>query len=479
MKKAWCLLSLLLVCIYPGLFMYFQNAGESKITDIFSVTGLFLGAALIALFIYYLLFKRIYKAVGMSILTMLMLINFEIFSKLFSVLPYKYLWVAVVCVIMLVAAALLFKKKEDIAEYLNLIVLIAFSALILVNAIPAIPTIYHKLTVEIEKPQILDTIDDKNIDRSELPNIYYLVFDEYGGSENLEAYFDYDNSEFLASLAEKNFNISYNSRNAESIETVTLMPNLLNLSYVANNNMIADERLAYLQEPALFNVMQYLGYDIITCSSIPFLDNSMSVENFEEQEVFEDKAGYFVLKNSIFIHLYNKQVEKKLSSENPEDKSYGDVLIDAFDYYMNLSDNRNHPQFCMGYFQAPHVPFFYKKDGTLNQPEEYENWLNHDNYLEYLEWTNIQIEKVLDMIIEKDSESIIIIQSDHGARYPVHVLELTGEQPFSDDMLLYQNNILNCVYYKGELLNIEGLSGINTVRYILNQQFNTNFEMLD
>lgn len=460
--------------------MYFQNAGESKITDILSVTALFLFVALILFIIFLFIFRNIEKAIGISNINMLILTNFEVLSKVFQWLPYRYIVAVILCLTLLVLVAILIKKKSESAEYLNLMIFILFSTLILVNAIPAIPTIYHKLTLEIEKPQILTSIDENSLDKENCPNVYFLIFDEYGGSENLKQYFGYENSDFKNALSNLGFNISDSSRNSESIETVTLVPNLLNISYVANDSMIADERLAYMNEPVLFDVMKYLGYDIITCSSIPFLDNSMSIKNFEEQEVFEDKAGYFVLKNSIFIHAYNKHIEKKLLSDSPESTSYGDVLINAFNYYIDLAENKSgkKPQFCMGYFQTPHVPFFYKKDGSLNNPNEYENWLNSNNYIDYLEWTNQQILRTVESIIEHDRNSIIILQSDHGARYPIHVLELTGKQPYRDDELYYQNNILNCVYYKGELINIEGYSGINTLRFILNQQFHTNFELL-
>ena len=40
-------------------------------------------------------------------------------------------------------------------------------------------------------------------------------------------------------------------------------------------------------------------------------------------------------------------------------------------------------------------------------------------------------------------------------------------------------NILNSVYYQGKEMDIEGKSGINTLRIVLNEIFMTNYEMLD
>ena len=39
--------------------------------------------------------------------------------------------------------------------------------------------------------------------------------------------------------------------------------------------------------------------------------------------------------------------------------------------------------------------------------------------------------------------------------------------------------ILNCVYDQGKEMDIEGKSGINTLRIVLNEIFMTNYEMLD
>lgn len=39
----------------------------------------------------------------------------------------------------------------------------------------------------------------------------------------------------------------------------------------------------------------------------------------------------------------------------------------------------------------------------------------------------------------------------------------------------YMQNILNCVYYKGETIDIEGENGINTLRRTLNYVFGTDY----
>ena len=89
------------------------------------------------------------------------------------------------------------------------------------------------------------------------------------------------------------------------------------------------------------------------------------------------------------------------------------------------------------------------------------------------------LETSVSNILEKDPNSLIFIQSDHGARYPGQMLIYNGG-PDYDPVLEtpYMQNALNCVYLGGKRLDIEGLSGINTLRTIMNQEFGTDFPML-
>lgn len=475
MKEKKQLFSILSVCLYPNLFMYFQNVKEARIVDILPIMAVFIITAGIVLLITALIMRDMTMAIACTNIIMIIVVNFEILSNLFSRLPHKYIFTMITSCMIIMSFVVLLKKRK-VAANLNFIVGLTFSALIVVNAVPAIPVIIHKMFIEVDKSEILSSIDSIELDTEEKPNIYYMIFDEYGGRRNLNEFFAYDNHDFLEFLAAYNFNISDTSRNEESLDTTVLVPNLLNLSYIVHESMIKEEKMAYMKEPELFKVMQYLNYDIVTCSCWHFLDNSMSIKNFEQQNLFEEKAGYFVLKNSVFIHVYEYVQQQILNHKSEVELS----MQSALQYYKELpyTNRSERPQACIGYFQAPHGPFFYRSDGTLNSPEEYYNWLDNDTYIEYLKWINGNIQEIVESIIEHDSNSIIIIQSDHGARYPIHVEEQTGENTFSAEEYSYQYYTLNCVYYKGEKLNIEGLSGINTLRHVLNEEFNTNLEMI-
>lgn len=136
------------------------------------------------------------------------------------------------------------------------------------------------------------------------------------------------------------------------------------------------------------------------------------------------------------------------------------------------------PTFTMVYTQCPHTPYVVDAEGNPRTTGT-NNHVDQYYYLDQLKWMNSVLEKATANILEKDPDSIIILQSDHGSRFPAHVsgcggypeLDQAAETPT-------MQNIINCVYNRGEALDIDGLSGINTLRTMLNEVFGTELEML-
>jgi phosphoglycerol transferase MdoB-like AlkP superfamily enzyme len=81
----------------------------------------------------------------------------------------------------------------------------------------------------------------------------------------------------------------------------------------------------------------------------------------------------------------------------------------------------------------PHAPYYYNKSGELRPKGE---WVKNDTsfYLEYLEYTNRQLLKLVDSIQKKsDKKAAILLIGDHGVRtnpielpIPYHFQTLTS-----------------------------------------------------
>ena len=57
--------------------------------------------------------------------------------------------------------------------------------------------------------------------------------------------------------------------------------------------------------------------------------------------------------------------------------------------------------------------------------------------------------------------------------------DLYGDSYDPETETIHQQNILNCVYLGGETLDISGLSGINTLRTVLNRLFDLDYDMVE
>ena len=75
--------------------------------------------------------------------------------------------------------------------------------------------------------------------------------------------------------------------------------------------------------------------------------------------------------------------------------------------------------------------------------------------------------RIIENIIENDPEAVVLLMSDHGAR---------SRSEFTIEM---KTNPLNAVYFRGEKLDIEGLSSVNTLRTILNRLLQLDLPMVN
>lgn len=123
------------------------------------------------------------------------------------------------------------------------------------------------------------------------------------------------------------------------------------------------------------------------------------------------------------------------------------------------------PTLTIGYIQCPHSPTMVGPNGE-ELPYEYGwNWKDSSLYLGQVEFINKYILSLVDTIQTHDPEAMIIIMSDHGNRYAIHMVQVGQWEDYDPEIHNPpMQNILNCVYYQGKSFPIEGQTGINTLR---------------
>ena len=154
-----------------------------------------------------------------------------------------------------------------------------------------------------------------------------------------------------------------------------------------------------------------------------------------------------------------------------------DQALDAMDNAWQETDGG--PTLTLGYVQCPHSAFIYQKDGTQVPEADALNWRDPQYYLGQLQYVNGRILGAVDQILAHDPSTVVILQSDHGVRLGYHLAEEYGDPYAPETETIHQQNILNCVYIGGEAMDISGLSGINTLRTVLNRLFDLGYDMVE
>jgi hypothetical protein len=483
------ILGLLLVCMYPCIYMYVSNIGETHIDLIYAPLFVFFIISIAVYLIGLLLFKNTFKAGIVSCAFMIFFINYNIIFNIIcivlSVIPTGYnmallliLWCAILVILSI--------KKMDF-ELVNTVVIITFGALILINVCTAVPKF-----ISMKECDGFVEVEQYAQKRDNTPDIYYIFLDEYGGSENLKYYYDFDNSKFLDNLTSKGFSISESTYNYEGILTKEIMPNILNLQYVTSIDGVQSNNIKYFKNPVLFRFVKDLGYNIDVINHQKILNTEGTNVLFESSPdcifagVDRDVDGYlidnsFIREISSFIAFRTKKDEATIS--NTKFTKYKDELKLAVE---TLKQSAKHtgdgPTMTMCYLQIPHHPFVFDENGQpINDDSQAYNWHNKELYLNQLKYTNSLLEDCVDNILKDNPDSVIVIQSDHGARYPMFEMNSYRKSEYdakaeSEKM----QNVLNCVYMGKDNsgIEIEGETALNTWRMILNDVFGTDYKKI-
>ena len=108
------------------------------------------------------------------------------------------------------------------------LIILASSAFILVVALYF--GVNNSVDPEIEYPKDFEMLLLPDQEQTNLPDIYYIILDEYAGADSLEKNFNFDNIEFISELSQRGFfitklfsrNISIGCKLVESIPISSL-----------------------------------------------------------------------------------------------------------------------------------------------------------------------------------------------------------------------------------------------------------------
>lgn len=464
MRKMISLLAVILVSVFPALFLFFQNVNEMYLGEIIKPIAIFLLIACLIVIVLCLFTKHFEISCAISAALMLFLLNFKYVQNLIQiVIPSARYWQILpvgIVIILIVGFSVCRKYKDTFMDSFLIILAITFGVLIILNFVVALPSLFltSNLNLNIEQSKK----EEGEVTQEDAPNVYYFLFDEYSSFSVIKKYFEYDNSEFEVFLQDNKFTISYNSYN-NSYRTTTVTTNVLNLEYVVDDNTTEKRKEQLRTESNLEMIMREAGYNIVGVGEASsFLGIGEGAEEGTSYTIEGQTTEQVIMQNTFLYPLFQQTINADAQ-----------IISDAFSYFDEYK-KPSEKQFLMFYIECPHQPFIFNSSGKINNGSNWHNWKDKQYYLGQYIYITEKIETMIEQILEVDPEAVILLQSDHSARY---LENEDGEYVISDED---RRNFFNAVYYQGKAVEeIVGKSGVNTLRIVMNKVLGLNLEELN
>jgi hypothetical protein len=490
--------------IFPVLFLYGNNLGQTSINSLWPSLILAVGICLLISFLCILIVKPINKAYLLSLFMLLMVFTYGHLLNLFKGLRIDSLdfgknsiflpFFLIVNILGIVIILIRPTPKKFPHVLINILILS-----LCIFQLGKI-AYFHITTSVVEKGKISNISDiysgKENEDTSpNSPDIYYIIIDGLLSDDVLKNEYGMSNYNFSEELRKRGFQIpdcAYSNYDG----TARSLASTLNMDYldtfgIEDSQINTDENDPFVLFPLLH---QNKVREFLKTKNYQFLSfrGFFPLNDFKDADIyfnyFENKAGYDELEERNFRSLFMQTtflvVPKAILENRSNSFSFLPQLIfdifapDAKELYSRsyqwyrqdmyqfekLSTIPKIPgkKFIYSHFYTTHQPYVLTSDGDLLWP------INEDNngYVNAVKYTTKRLLTVIDKIIA-DSEipPIIIVQADHGR---------PGKQE------LDEHKIINAYYLPGSKSNdiYRTITPVNTFRVLFNEYFGQHLPKL-
>lgn len=473
----------LLFAAFPVLYLFSQNLALADLSDAIGPFLFVVASVGVLFFVATLLFRNAQKA-GLAV-SILVLLFFSYGYLLRGIEDWRILGLAIgsdwfllpvwalLGVAGIVAVVRAGKRLPRLTSSLNLVA----AGLVLFNAV-TIGIYKIRSGGESEAPALAALLPEAagSSASKDGRDIYYLIFDRYGGTDALEE-MGFDNSQFLNSLSRKGFYVASESR-GNYPKTLLSLASSLNMTYLdfltrEKGEDSDDEgparRLIKRHEVARF--LKSKGYQYIqigswwgVTSESPLADLNVKLGGLSEfSSALVETTPLFPVGPAI-----SNELDFRL-------REYNRTLLQ----FEKVAETREvpGPTFVFAHILVPHGPYVFDSNGRYLTEEEAESRSFRRNYLDQLQFVNTKLSELVEVLLSGPDEEdpIVIIQSDEGP----------GEAPgnwarASPKAWRKKFPILNAYYLPG--VKDPGLypsiSPVNTFRKVFDLYFDADLPIL-
>jgi hypothetical protein len=310
-------------------------------------------------------------------------------------------------------------------------------------------------------------------ERSQLPDIYYIIPDSYPRADILLETFDYDNTPFLEALEERGFYTVEDSY-SNYPKTQMSLASSMNLDYLDPSHLKAEWNealpnfVAQIWDNKVMDFLESYGYQFPTFSS-GVAATEIDTGRFVKPDTF---ALSELQRVYIAMTPLRSPVERMTRSGEANR-----VLFVVEE--LGKVRRRERPMFVFAHMMSPHMPHSFDAEGrpVTETPEYYKGFRDETICL------NGRFLTMIDRIQKRQPNSIIIIQGDHGCRSDWQSTAGTALIPWEgskEDYIRDYTAVLNTIYFPdGDYSDFyAGITPVNTFRIIFNKYFGTTYELL-
>jgi YidC/Oxa1 family membrane protein insertase len=482
-KKSDYIIYVVFMGLFPLFSFYYSNIGELYFSSIWLILLLTILSHTLLSLIAKFIFKDNSKVILFGFLTVIIVFSFghvfDYFSDQFMNTRRRYFYLVYLAVgvygsIIIFKTKLLLQPYSKTLKLLSVFMLVAIlSQIMIYNLINRNNTGYVNADMETSKVKINDTITASD----QYPDIYYIVLDGYANSKILSDYHDFDNSSFENNLKNKGFYIAVNSR-ANYV-----------ITYLSSASTLNMEHLNYLKkERAQSRNYSKLVYQMIRKNKvIAYLKNKGYKTAFF-------RSGWGLSKPDQYDYIYGNPATFSYVALNylattlfevittRGSINYRDNILYTFDKLAEIDEiGNNSPKFVYAHIVSPHPPYVFDEDGGYDMENFVldNEWSNDDkkHYLKQLQYLNNRTEELIDSLLKKPKETVIILQSDHGPAFMGYEKDWNNS---SIEGIRERSLILNAILLNDSNVNnlYPEVSSVNTFRVVFNNVFNDSLEIL-
>jgi hypothetical protein len=333
---------------------------------------------------------------------------------LWSVLGSPILIVAIVILVTLVALRI--RNLTNVTTYVTSGLLIITLAALAASGIQAL---VKGSSEQVEMEQTAITLKSDN-----LPDIYFIVPDRFPSAEALRES-GYDPDEFVEALRAREFYVREDSASPDTLgftdgktpRTLSYLASALNMTEL-DSDIEYDLARGMLENHLVGEVLQTAGYTYHHIGSWwgetsinKHADRNYIYRGFTPADyVYQDEFAAAVLQRSI-ANAFNIYPLSPCNVAADFERRRHQFQLDSV---KEIASSGQTPVFVFAHLMLPHPPYLWTGSG---QPQEASTddleWL----YLEQVEFAEGYLLDMIDSILIKNPEAVIIVQADEGMKY--------------------------------------------------------------